>query len=248
MNIVFMGTPEFALPTLEKIHNSSHSILSVVTQPDRPKGRGQKNFASPIKNFSNNNNIPVLQPENVNTPEFIKLLSKNRADYIIVVAFGQILHEDLLKVPLQFCINLHSSLLPKYRGAAPINRAILNGDSISGVTTMIMDKEMDTGDILLTQEIPIEKSEDANSLHDKLSESGGELTVEEVKQLQEIESEQSRKEDEQAMKDLNQMYDPETGMFSGMFKTIEKLPVNQLRIGGFLFALIGFVIVWYFKR
>jgi len=177
MNIVFMGTPEFALPTLEKIYNSSHTILSVVTQPDRPKGRGQKNFASPIKNFANNYNIPLLQPENVNTQEFIELLFKNRPDYIIVVAFGQILREDLLKVPLQFCINLHSSLLPKYRGAAPINRAILNGDSISGVTTMIMDRGMDTGDILLTQEIPILKSDDAKSLHDKLSESGGELVI-----------------------------------------------------------------------
>ena len=177
MNIVFMGTPEFALPTLEKIYNSSHSILSVVTQPDRPKGRGQKNYSSPIKNFSNDNNIPLLQPENVNTQDFINLLSKNRPDYIIVVAFGQILHENLLKVPLQFCINLHSSLLPKYRGAAPINRAILNGDSISGVTTMVMDKGMDTGDILLNQEILIEKNDDAKSLHDKLSESGGELVI-----------------------------------------------------------------------
>ena len=184
MNIVFMGTPEFALPTLEKIYNSAHSILSVVTQPDRPKGRGQKNFASPIKNFSNNNNISLLQPENVNTPEFIKLLSKNRPDYIIVVAFGQILHEDLLKVPLQFCINLHSSLLPKYRGAAPINRAILNGDTISGVTTMIMDKGMDTGDILLTQEISIEQSDDAKSLHDKLSKSGGDLIIKTLSRLE----------------------------------------------------------------
>jgi len=183
MNIVFMGTPEFALPTLEKIYNSSHSILSVVTQPDRPKGRGQKNFSSPIKNFSNDNNIPLLQPENVNTQDFINLLSKNRPDYIIVVAFGQILHENLLKIPLQFCINLHSSLLPKYRGAAPINRAILNGDSISGVTTMIMDKGMDTGDILLNQEILIEKNDDAKSLHDKLSESGGELVIKTLARL-----------------------------------------------------------------
>ena len=184
MNIVFMGTPEFALPTLEKIYHSSHSILSVVTQPDRPKGRGQKKFASPIKIFATNNNIPLLQPENVNTQEFIELLLKNRPDYIIVVAFGQILREDLLKVPLQFCINLHSSLLPKYRGAAPINRAILNGDNISGVTTMIMDKGMDTGDILLTQEISIEQSDDAKSLHDKLSKSGGDLIIKTLSRLE----------------------------------------------------------------
>ena len=178
MNIVFMGTPEFALPTLRKIYNSSHSIISVVTQPDRPKGRGQIKVASPIKNFAIENNIPLLQPENVNAENFIQFLLKKRPDYIIVVAFGQILHEALLKVPKQFCINLHSSLLPKYRGAAPINRAIINGDARSGVTTMIMDKGMDTGDILLIRETSIEKDDDAKSLHDKLAEQGGKLVLE----------------------------------------------------------------------
>ena len=178
MNIVFMGTPEFALPTLRKIYNSSHSIISVVTQPDRPKGRGQIKVASPIKNFAIENNIPLLQPENVNAENFIQSLLKKRPDYIIVVAFGQILHEALLKVPKQFCINLHSSLLPKYRGAAPINRAIINGDARSGVTTMIMDKGMDTGDILLIRETSIEKDDDAKSLHDKLAKQGGILVLE----------------------------------------------------------------------
>ena len=177
MNIVFMGTPEFALPTLKKIHDSSHSILSVVTQPDRPKGRGQKQVDSPIKKFALKNSLPVLQPTSVNTQEFIGSLLVNRPDYIIVVAFGQILSEVFLKIPKQFCINLHSSLLPKYRGAAPINRAILNGDNRSGVTTMIMDKGMDTGDILLVDETPIELSDDAQSLHDKLSEQGGKLST-----------------------------------------------------------------------
>ena len=184
MNIVFMGTPEFALPTLEKIQNSSLCILSVITQPDRPKGRGQKQVDSPIKKFALENNLPVLQPETVNTQEFIASLLKNRPDYIIVVAFGQILSETLLKVPKQFCINLHSSLLPKYRGAAPINHAILNGETRSGVTTMIMDKGMDTGDILLVDEIPIEQNDDAQSLHDKLSEQGGELILETLSRLQ----------------------------------------------------------------
>ena len=184
MNIVFMGTPEFALPTLEKIHNSSHSILSVITQPDRPKGRGQKQVDSPIKKFALENNLPVLQPATVNTKEFIALLLENRPDYIIVVAFGQILSETLLKVPKQFCINLHSSLLPKYRGAAPINRAILNGETRSGVTTMIMDKGMDTGDILLVDETPIEQNDDAQCLHDKLSEQGGKLVLETLSRLQ----------------------------------------------------------------
>jgi methionyl-tRNA formyltransferase len=184
MNIVFMGTPEFALPTLKKIHNSSHCILSVITQPDRPKGRGQKQVDSPIKKFALENNLPVLQPATVNTPEFIASLLKIRPDYIVVVAFGQILSEALLKVPKQFCINLHSSLLPKYRGAAPINRAILNGDTRSGVTTMIMDKGMDTGDILLVDETPIEKNDNAQSLHDKLSEQGAELVLETLSRLQ----------------------------------------------------------------
>ena len=184
MNIVFMGTPEFALPTLEKIYNSSHSILSVITQPDRPKGRGQKQVDSPIKKFALENNLPLLQPATVNTKEFIAALLENRPDYIIVVAFGQILSETLLKVPKQFCINLHSSLLPKYRGAAPINRAILNGETHSGVTTMIMDKGMDTGDILLVDETPIEQNDDAQSLHDKLSEQGGKLVLETLSRLQ----------------------------------------------------------------
>ena len=184
MNIVFMGTPAFALPTLEKIYNSSHSILSVITQPDRPKGRGQKQVDSPIKKFALENNLPVLQPATVNTKEFIASLLENRPDYIIVVAFGQILSETLLKVPKQFCINLHSSLLPKYRGAAPINRAILNGETRSGVTTMIMDKGMDTGDILLVDETPIEQNDDAQSLHGKLSEQGGKLVLETLSRLQ----------------------------------------------------------------
>ena len=183
MKIVFMGTPEFAIPTIKKIHSSSHSLISVVTQPDRRKGRGQKQIASPIKNFAIKNNIPVMQPEKVNTKEFIRSLLKNRPDYIIVVAFGQILGEAFLKIPKQFCINLHSSLLPKYRGAAPINRAILNGDTVSGVTTMIMDKGMDTGDILLTKEIPFELNDDAKSLHDKLAEQGGELVLETLTRL-----------------------------------------------------------------
>jgi methionyl-tRNA formyltransferase len=179
-----MGTPEFALPTLKKIHYSSHSILSVITQPDRPKGRGQKQVDSTIKKFALENNLPLLQPATVNTQEFIASLLENRPDYIIVVAFGQILSEALLKVPKQFCINLHSSLLPKYRGASPINRAILNGDTRSGVTSMIMDKGMDTGDILLVDETPIDQNDDAQSLHDKLSEQGGELILETLSRLQ----------------------------------------------------------------
>ena len=185
MNIVFMGTPEFALPTLKTLHHSSHSILAVITQPDKPKGRGQKLLVSPIKQYALDSDLPILQPKTVNDPEFIESLKQNRPDAIIVVAFGQILSENFLKIPKQFCINLHSSLLPKFRGAAPIHRAILNGDTNSGVTTMIMDKGMDTGDILLMQETPIHETDTAQTLHDTLSEMGGALVLETLKRLEE---------------------------------------------------------------
>lgn len=185
MNIVFMGTPEFALPTLKALHHSSHSIQAVITQPDKPKGRGQKLIVSPIKQYALDSNLPILQPKTVNAPEFIDSLMQNRPDIIIVVAFGQILSETFLKIPKRFCINLHSSLLPKYRGAAPIHRSILKGDTRTGVTTMIMDKGMDTGDILLMQETPVHETDNAQTLHDTLSEMGGALVLETLKRLEE---------------------------------------------------------------
>ena len=185
MNIIFMGTSEFALPTLKSLHQSLHSTLAVITQPDKPKGRGQKLLVSPIKQYALDSDLPILQPKTVNDPEFIESLKQNRPDVIIVVAFGQILSEIFLKIPKQFCINLHSSLLPKYRGAAPIHRAILNGDTKSGVTTMIMDKGMDTGDILLMQETPIHQTDTAQNLHDTLSKMGGALVLETLKRLEE---------------------------------------------------------------
>ncbi len=184
MNIVFMGTPEFAVPTLKTLHQSSHSILSVITQPDKPKGRGQKLLVSPVKQFALDFKLPVLQPKTVNDPEFIDALNQNKPDFIIVVAFGQILSEAFLKIPKQFCINLHSSLLPEYRGAAPIHRSILNGDTRTGITTMIMDKGMDTGDILLMKETPIHKTDNAQTLHDTLSEMGGNLILETLARLE----------------------------------------------------------------
>ena len=185
MNIVFMGTPEFATPTLKTLQHSTHSILSVITQPDKPKGRGQKLIVSPIKQVSRDFDLPVLQPKTVNDPEFIDSLNQNRPDAIIVVAFGQILNEAFLKIPTQFCINLHSSLLPKYRGAAPIHRSILNGDVRTGVTSMIMDKGMDTGDILLMQETPILETDSAETLHDTLAKMGGTLILETLRRLEE---------------------------------------------------------------
>ena len=177
MKIVFMGTSEFALPTLRELIRSEHEILSVVTQPDRHKGRGQELSPPPVKIFAQESDIPVLQPENANTPEFIDTLKRLNPDINIVVAFGQILRRELLDTPKLFCMNLHASILPKYRGAAPINRAIINGEKETGVTTMKMDEGLDTGDILLTRTIPIEEADDSKTLHDKLAEEGGNLVL-----------------------------------------------------------------------
>lgn len=184
MKIVFMGTPEFAVPTLEALVSEGHSIPGVVTQPDRPKGRGRQISASPVKQFAQQAGLTVLQPETASDPEFIRTLKDLEPDLIVVVAFGQILKPGVLEIPKYFCVNLHSSLLPKYRGAAPINRAIINGDKISGVTTMKMDPGMDTGAILLMREIPIEDSDDAQTLHDKLKNEGASLVVETVRRLE----------------------------------------------------------------
>lgn len=184
MNIVFMGTPDFALPTLQQLYKSNHNIQLVVTQPDRPKGRGRESTPPPVKQFAIENGLPVLQPENSANPEVVQTLSKLNADIFIIVAFGQILRENLLALPRHFCMNLHSSLLPKYRGAAPINWAIINGETESGVTTMKMDKGLDTGDILLTRKVSIKPEDDAQLLHDTLALQGAALVLETLQQLE----------------------------------------------------------------
>ena len=184
MNLVFMGTPDFAVPTLKTLHTSRHSVLGVVTQPDRPKGRGQEMQASPVKRYALDKGLKVYQPEKASAPEFVAELAKLKPDLIVVIAYGQILRENLLSLPKHFCMNIHASLLPKYRGAAPINWAIINGDKESGVTTMKMDKGMDTGDILLMKKVVIENEDTAQHLHDKLSEAGGALALETVDQLE----------------------------------------------------------------
>ena len=184
MNIIFMGTPDFALPTLQQLYESDHHVLAVVTQPDRPKGRNRKPAPPPVKQFAMEHGFPVLQPETI-TPDLIKVLGDLEPDFIIVVAFGQILKKDLLALPRHFCINLHSSLLPKYRGAAPINWAIINGDKETGVTTMKMDAGLDTGDTLLSWKAPIRDEDDAQSLHDTLAREGARLVLETLRQLKE---------------------------------------------------------------
>jgi len=184
MKIVFMGTPDFSLPTLEKLIASEHSVIAVVTQPDRPKGRGQGLTASPIKMLAQKSGIDVMQPQKASAGEFIETLRNLAPDLIVVVAYGQILKNEVLRIPRWFCMNLHSSLLPKYRGAAPINWAIIKGEKESGVTTMKMDSGMDTGDILLVHKTPITGSDNAQTLHDRLATAGASLVMETIQQLE----------------------------------------------------------------
>ena len=184
MNLVFMGTPDFAVPTLQTLHASRHSVLGVVTQPDRPKGRGREMQASPVKRYAQENGLKVYQPEKASAPEFVAQLAELNPDLIVVIAYGQILRENLLSLPKHFCMNIHASLLPQYRGAAPINWAIINGDKETGVTTMKMNKGLDTGDMLLIKKVAIENNDTASDLHDKLAQAGGPLVLETLEQLE----------------------------------------------------------------
>ncbi len=183
MKIVFMGTPDFALPTLRALHASPHEIQAVVTQPDRPKGRGRALQASPIKQYAVAHGLQVLQPEKASAPEFIDRLRALQPDLIIVIAYGQILKEPLLQVPKYFCMNIHASLLPKYRGAAPINWVLIQGEKETGVTTMKMDVGLDTGDILLRRKVTIGPADTAQTLHDTLAAAGAGLTLETLDRL-----------------------------------------------------------------
>ncbi|MFQ5672777.1 MAG: methionyl-tRNA formyltransferase [Nitrospinales bacterium] len=182
MKIVYMGTPAFALPTLQALCRSGHRVLGVVTQPDRPRGRGRELQAPPVKQFAVDAGIKVFQPANAGAPEFVEILRSLAPDCIIVAAFGQILKPAI--VDHWFCMNLHASLLPRYRGAAPINRAIINGDSETGITTMKMDRGLDTGGILLKQTIEIGESDDAQTLRDALAEAGASLVLETLSKLE----------------------------------------------------------------
>jgi len=185
MNIIFMGTPEFAVPTLEKlIENKNIDISLVITQPDRKSGRGRKTTKSPVKVLAEENKIDLFQPENINNLKSIDFIKNIEADYIIVVAYGQILHKEILKHPRKSCINLHASLLPKYRGAAPINWAIINGEKETGVTTMIMEEGLDTGDILKTKKVNINSNMNAGELHDILKDIGGKLLIETIEGIE----------------------------------------------------------------
>ncbi len=176
MKAVFMGTPDFAVPTLQKMIDMGIEVTAVVTQPDKAKGRGKKVIYSPVKECALAHDLPVYQPVRIRKePEFIQTLRDMQPDVIVVVAFGQILPKEILDIPRLGCVNVHASLLPKFRGAAPIQWSIIDGEEVTGVTTMLMDVGLDTGDMLLKAEIPMDPKETGGSLHDKLAAVGGEL-------------------------------------------------------------------------
>lgn len=184
MRIVFMGTPDFSVPALNALADSRHEVTAVVTQPDKPKGRGNGISMSPVKEAALCRKIPVYQPERARDAAFIEEMKKLSPDVMVVIAFGQILSKELLCVPAYGCVNIHASLLPKYRGASPIQWAVLNGEKETGITTMMMDEGMDTGDILEKRVIALDKKETGGSLFDRLSMMGGELILSTLDKLE----------------------------------------------------------------
>lgn len=185
MKIVFMGTPDFAVPTLNKLYESEHEIAAVFTQPDKPKGRGYKLAPPPVKVLALEHGTPVYQPESLKKqPEMWDVLKEIAPDVIVVAAYGKILPKQVLDIPKYHCVNVHGSLLPKYRGAAPIQWSVLNGDDETGITTMLMGEGLDTGDILLQRSTPIGENETAAELFDRLAEIGADLLIETLEKLE----------------------------------------------------------------
>lgn len=185
MRIVFMGTPDFSVPALKALVEAGHQVIAVVTQPDKPKGRGKEVQMTPVKIQAMEYGIPVYQPAKVREAFFVEVLKGLEADVYVVIAFGQILPKAVLELPKYGCINIHASLLPKYRGAAPIQWCVIDGERETGITTMMMDVGLDTGDMLEKAVIPIEEKETGGSLHDKLSMAGGDLILSTLKKLEE---------------------------------------------------------------
>lgn len=177
MRVVFMGTPDFAVPTLQALVQAGHDVAAVVTQPDRPRGRGKKETAPPVKVAAQTFQIPVFQPQRVKDPEFIDVLKKITPEIIVVVAYGRILPPAILNLPVYGCINVHASLLPKYRGAAPLHWAVMNGERETGITIMRMDEGMDTGDVLLMEAVPVSEQDNVGTVHDKLAALGAGLLL-----------------------------------------------------------------------
>lgn len=184
MRVIFMGTPDFSVGTLESLIQAGHEIVLVVTQPDKPKGRGRAMQCPPVKEAALSHGLEVYQPKRVREPECVERLREKEADIIVVVAFGQILPKEILEMPKYGCVNVHASLLPKYRGASPIQWAVINGEKVTGVTTMRMDEGLDTGDMILKEEVVLSKDETGGSLFERLAQTGAELCV---RTLEEIE-------------------------------------------------------------
>ena len=185
MRIVFMGTPDFSVPALKALVEAGHQVIAVVTQPDKPKGRGKEVQMTPVTIQAMEYGIPVYQPAKVREASFVEVLQGMEADVYVVIAFGQLLPKAVLELPKYGCINIHASLLPKYRGAAPIQWCVIDGERETGITTMMMDVGLDTGDMLEKTVIPIEEKETGGSLHDKLSLAGGALILSTLKKLEE---------------------------------------------------------------
>ena len=185
MKILFMGTPDFAEESLRSLVEANYDVIGVVTNPDKPKGRGMKMLASSVKEYAQNKGLKIYQPEKIRKNiEFIEEIKNLNPDVICVVAYGKILPKEILEIPKLGCINVHGSLLPKYRGAAPIQWAVLNGDKKTGVTTMYMDEGMDTGDMILKEEVEIGEDETTGELWQKLSKTGGKLLVKTLKEIE----------------------------------------------------------------
>src|SRR5208283_2627912 len=181
--ILFMGTPAFALPALRLLHEQKYPVIGVVSQPDRPQGRGLKEVAPPVKTLAQELDLPVFQPEKVKDPFFMDIFHILNPDMVVVAAFGQILPKDIIEYPPLKCLNIHPSLLPKYRGAAPLNWQIIRGETKTGVTIMLMDEGMDSGDILLQQETDIGAAETYGELHDRLAQLGATLLIKTIEQV-----------------------------------------------------------------
>jgi methionyl-tRNA formyltransferase len=181
--ILFMGTAEFANPSLEALAKGGHAVIGVVTQPDRPKGRGRQFEAPPVKEMADRLQLPVIQPERVRDPDFIQAFRTLAPDMVVLVAFGQILPKEVIQFPRMGCINVHPSLLPKYRGAAPIQWALIRGEKETGITTIMVDEGVDTGDILLQRKTAMEPDENFERLHDRLALMGAEVLAETIEGL-----------------------------------------------------------------
>lgn len=223
MRVLFMGTPDFAATILKKIIQAGHEVIAVVTQPDKEKGRGKEMSYPPVKELALEYDLPIYQPVKVRAVDFVQLVREMEPEVIIVAAFGQLLPKELLDIPPYGCINVHASLLPKYRGAAPIQYAIINGEKETGVTIMYMDVKLDTGDMILMGKIPIDQEETGGSLHDKLAKLGAELLIEALEKIKAGTAERIPQNDSEAT--LVRMLDKDIGNidFTAPAENIERL-------------------------